>query len=131
MRCSQVLPGYPLSSAGAYAYRLGCPVEARLDVTELEQNVQHYLQSAMSKNTVATYTSAHRRYLDFCHHSSHQAYPASENTLCQLRASLDSRTLSINQSHHTCRACVTITLCNHSQTPSFVTCPGCSMFCEG
>ena len=74
-------------------HRPACPIKARLDITELEQNVQLYLQSAMPKSTVATYTSAHHRYLDFCHCSSHQPYPASEKTLCQFAGFLGQQNL--------------------------------------
>ena len=78
-----------------------------------------YLQSAMSKNTVASYTSAHCRYLDFCHRSSHQAYPASENTV-SLLASLQN--LKHQQSNHTgtCQVCVTIILCNRLFPEPFI-----------
>ena len=68
----------------------------------------------MSKNTVATYTSAYCRYLDFCHRSSHQAYPASENTLCQFAGFLGQQNLKHQQSNHTgtCQVFITIISCN-------------------
>ena len=54
----------------------------------LEQNVQHYLQSALSANTKRSYASSNKRFIDFCSSSGMQPYPASETALCQFAAHL-------------------------------------------
>ena len=54
----------------------------------MEQHVQFYLQSAVSKNTLSSYSSAHRRYTNFCQRSAACAYPTSEHTLCQFASFL-------------------------------------------
>ena len=62
---------------------------ARLDIALLEQQVQHYLQSALSKNTMRSYTSSHRRYTSFCSTSgTTRPFPTSESILCQFVAYL-------------------------------------------
>ena len=59
----------------------------------MEQNVQHYLQSAVSANTKCSYASSTRRFSDFCSSSGMQPYPASESTLCQFAAHLGKQNL--------------------------------------
>ena len=83
--CRQLFTGQPPSIA--YSSTSTQPpdlLSARLGISILEQNVQFYLRSAISNNTMCSYTCTHRRYLNFCSQFRiSQPYPTSESILCQ------------------------------------------------
>lgn len=58
-------------------------LQTGLDITRLEQNVEHYLKSALSKNTMRSYTSGFRRYTSFCSLAQIRPFPTSESILCR------------------------------------------------
>ena len=83
------------------------------------------------KNTVATYTSAYCQYLDFCHRSSHQAYPASENALCQFAGFLRQQNPHQTIKSYRYLSCALLSYCaiDCYQSPSLMSCPDCSNIC--
>jgi len=74
------LPSIPYSSPTAQPPH---PYQTRLDLTILEQNVQFYIQSTLSNNTIHSYNSSNRRFLNFCSQFGIHPYPTSEAILCQ------------------------------------------------
>jgi hypothetical protein len=57
--------------------------QTRLDVALLEQHVQQYLQSALSKSTMRSYTTSLNQYTSFCSSPGYEPFPMSEQILCQ------------------------------------------------
>ena len=69
------------------------PHATRLDISRLEQHVQHYLQLSLAKSTIRSYASSFRRYSSFCTLSGVQQFPTSESILCQFVAYLGQQQL--------------------------------------
>ena len=68
--------------------------QAGLDITVLVQNVQFYLQAAISKSTMRSYNSGCcHYYTDFCSRSDHSPLPTSETILCQFASFLGQQQL--------------------------------------
>jgi len=112
------LPSIPYSSPTAQPPH---PYQTRLDLTILEQNVQFYIQSALSNNTIHSYNSSNRRFLNFCSqlesiHTQHLR-PSSANLLDSLAGS----TLSTRPLNATSLASDTSKTCSHTMTPLFTT----------
>ena len=80
--CLQACPT-PTFSPGS-----GGSLQTGLDIPDLEQNVQFYLQSALAGSTMRAYASSNRRYTKFCSTHRLQPYPASEDILCKFVAYL-------------------------------------------
>ena len=98
--------------------------QAELDVSTLEQNVQFYLQAAVTKSTMRSYTSGYHRYSDFCSRYGYQPLPMSETVLCKFVTFLGQQQLK----HQTISlVSVSSTSPTVEVTPSFGTCPGSNM----
>ena len=61
---------------------------ARLDISQLEENVSAFLGKALAPSTLRAYGTGQRRYLRFCHDAGLQPLPISEHTLCLFVAHL-------------------------------------------
>ena len=59
-----------------------------MDITTLEELVRQYFACGIAKRTVNTYTSAQRRYLDFCQTYQIPPLPLSEVSVCLFTAFL-------------------------------------------
>ena len=59
-----------------------------MDITALEELVRQYFACGIAKRTVSTYTSAQRRYLNFCQTYQISPLPLSEATVCLFAAFL-------------------------------------------
>ncbi len=64
---------------------LGGPtgLQGRVECQELERLVGHYIQAALAPRTQLTYSSAYRRYMQFCSSHHYTPFPLCEPVLCQ------------------------------------------------
>ena len=95
------------ANSGTTGLTAGPSQPARLDISQLDQNVYQYIKCSLALSTQHTYAAAQRRYtkLKFCVSRFINPFPGTEHSLCRFIAYLASENLKANSIRRYLSAC--------------------------